>query len=221
MRRRPRTRRPPPDAEASAIIVGKTTLPEIGWKGLGDSPVYGITRNPWKTGPRQAVHRPARPQPPRFALGHFHLGTDGLGSIRIPAAFTGVFGLKPSFGRVPAYPLSTMSVLAHLGPLTRRVEDAAIMLSLIGRPDARQHGLEHDLPRLYPGTEHRRPASADRLFAAARLRRLRRSGRGRGGREGGEGVRGTRRDRRGGRSADQRSARDHRCRFGTQARWSL
>ncbi|MFO1114772.1 MAG: amidase [Beijerinckiaceae bacterium] len=125
--------------EAGAIIVGKTTLPEIGWKGLGDSPVYGITRNPWKTGHTTGGSSAGAAAAAALALGHFHLGTDGLGSIRIPAAFTGVFGLKPSFGRVPAYPLSTMSVLAHLGPLTRRVEDAAIMLSLIGRPDARDN----------------------------------------------------------------------------------
>ena len=123
--------------EAGAIILGKTTLPEIGWKGLGDSPLYGVTRNPWKTGHTTGGSSAGAAAAAALGLGHFHLGTDGLGSIRIPAAFTGVFGLKPSFGRVPAYPLSTMAVLAHLGPLTRRVEDAAMMLSLIGRPDSR------------------------------------------------------------------------------------
>ena len=125
--------------EAGAVILGKTTLPEIGWKGLGDSPLYGVTRNPWKAGHTTGGSSAGAAAAAALGLGHFHLGTDGLGSIRIPAAFTGVFGLKPSFGRVPAYPLSTMSVLAHLGPLTRRVEDAAIMLSLIGRPDARDN----------------------------------------------------------------------------------
>ncbi len=123
--------------EAGAVILGKTTLPEIGWKGLGDSPLYGVTRNPWKTGHTTGGSSAGAAAAAALGVGHFHLGTDGLGSIRIPAAFTGVFGLKPSFGRVPAYPLSTMSVLAHLGPLTRRVEDAALMLSLIGRPDSR------------------------------------------------------------------------------------
>jgi aspartyl-tRNA(Asn)/glutamyl-tRNA(Gln) amidotransferase subunit A len=66
-----------------------------------------------------------------------HLGSDGAGSIRIPAAFTGVFGLKPSFGRVPAHPLSPMGLLAHLGPIARTVADAALMLSVIARADHR------------------------------------------------------------------------------------
>jgi aspartyl-tRNA(Asn)/glutamyl-tRNA(Gln) amidotransferase subunit A len=66
-----------------------------------------------------------------------HLGTDAAGSIRIPSAFCGVFGIKPSFGRVPAYPASPFSALAHVGPLARSVQDAALMLSIIGRPDAR------------------------------------------------------------------------------------
>jgi aspartyl-tRNA(Asn)/glutamyl-tRNA(Gln) amidotransferase subunit A len=66
-----------------------------------------------------------------------HIGTDGAGSIRIPAAFTGVFGIKPSFGRVAAYPASPFSILAHVGPLTRSVADAALMLSVIGGPDER------------------------------------------------------------------------------------
>lgn len=125
--------------EAGCIILGKTTLPEIGWKGLGDSPLTGVTRNPWKTGHTTGGSSAGAAAAAALGLGHFHLGTDGLGSIRIPAAFTGVFGLKPSFGRVPAYPLSTMAVLSHLGPLTRRVEDAAFMLSLIGRPDDRDN----------------------------------------------------------------------------------
>ncbi len=125
--------------EAGCIILGKTTLPEIGWKGLGDSPLYGVTRNPWKTGHTTGGSSAGAAAAAALGLGQFHLGTDGLGSIRIPAAFTGVFGIKPSFGRVPAFPLSTMAVLAHLGPLTRRVEDAAFMLSLIGRPDSRDN----------------------------------------------------------------------------------
>src|SRR5262249_47532073 len=66
-----------------------------------------------------------------------HVGTDGAGSIRIPSAFTGVFGIKPSYGRVPAYPASPFGVLAHTGPLTRTVSDAALMLSVIGQPDPR------------------------------------------------------------------------------------
>src|SRR6185437_9354587 len=70
-------------------------------------------------------------------LGVLHLGTDGAGSLRIPAAFTGVFGMKPSYGLVPAYPPSALNVLAHQGPITRTVADAAQMLSVIAQPDAR------------------------------------------------------------------------------------
>jgi aspartyl-tRNA(Asn)/glutamyl-tRNA(Gln) amidotransferase subunit A len=66
-----------------------------------------------------------------------HLGTDGAGSIRIPAAFSGIFGLKPSFGRVPAYPLSAMGLLAHIGPMARPVMDAALLLTVVSAPDHR------------------------------------------------------------------------------------
>lgn len=125
--------------EAGAVILGKTTLPEIGWKGLGDSPLYGATKNPWNVGRTTGGSSAGAAAAAALALGQFHLGTDGLGSIRIPAAFCGVVGHKPSFGRVPAFPLSTMAVLAHLGPLTRHVSDTALMLSLIGRPDSRDN----------------------------------------------------------------------------------
>jgi aspartyl-tRNA(Asn)/glutamyl-tRNA(Gln) amidotransferase subunit A len=69
-----------------------------------------------------------------------HVGTDGGGSVRIPAGFTGVFGFKPSFGRVPTWPLSMVGTLSHVGPITRTVEDAAMMMSIISRPDARDWG---------------------------------------------------------------------------------
>src|SRR5215813_13077352 len=104
--------------EAGAVIVGKTTTPEFGWKALGDS----------SAGAAAAC---------AAGIGPLHLGSDGAGSIRIPAAFAGIFGLKPSFGRVPAYPLSPMGLLAHIGPMTRSVADAALMLSVISAPDDR------------------------------------------------------------------------------------
>ncbi len=72
-----------------------------------------------------------------LGLGVLHLGTDGAGSLRIPAAFTGVFGMKPSFGQVPVYPALLLNVLSHQGPITRTVADAALMLSVIAQPDAR------------------------------------------------------------------------------------
>src|SRR3954452_5751365 len=123
--------------EAGCVIVGKTTLPEFGWKGLCDSPLTGITRNPWKLDRSTGGSSGGAAAAAALGLGQLHLGTDAAGSIRIPSAFSGVFGIKPSFGRVPAYPASPFSALAHVGPIARSVEDAALMLSIIGRPDAR------------------------------------------------------------------------------------
>jgi aspartyl-tRNA(Asn)/glutamyl-tRNA(Gln) amidotransferase subunit A len=129
--------------EAGAVLIGKTTTPEFGWKGTTDSPLTGITRNPWnkeKT-PGGSSGGSSAALAARFCP--LALGTDGGGSIRIPASFTGVYGLKPSFGRVPAYPLSPFGTLAHVGPMSRTVLDSAMMLNVIGKPDARDW---HALP---------------------------------------------------------------------------
>lgn len=123
--------------EAGCVIVGKTTLPEFGWKGLCDSPLTGVTRNPWKLDRSTGGSSGGAAAAAALGLGQLHLGTDAAGSIRIPSAFCGVFGIKPAFGRVPAYSASPFSALAHIGPIARSVEDAALMLSIIGKPDAR------------------------------------------------------------------------------------
>ena len=123
--------------EAGAVILGKTTTPEFGWKALGDSPLTGITRNPWDLSRTPGGSSAGASAACTAGIGALHLGSDGAGSIRIPAAFTGVFGLKPSFGRVPAYPLSAMGLLAHLGPMARTVADAALMLTVLTAPDHR------------------------------------------------------------------------------------
>ncbi|HEY1710603.1 MAG TPA: amidase [Rhizomicrobium sp.] len=123
--------------EAGAVMLGKTTSPEFGWKGSTDSPLTGITRNPWnrdKT-PGGSSGGSSAALAARFAP--LALGTDGGGSIRIPASFTGTYGLKPSFGRVAAYPLSPFGTVAHVGPMTRTVRDAAMMMNVIGKPDPR------------------------------------------------------------------------------------
>jgi len=122
---------------AGTVFLGKTTMPEYGWKGCADSPLTGMTRNPWDLSTSPGGSSSGAAVCAALNLGCVHLGTDGAGSIRIPAAFTGVFGIKPSFGRVPAYPISTMGVLAHLGPLTRTVRDSALALDVIARPDPR------------------------------------------------------------------------------------
>jgi aspartyl-tRNA(Asn)/glutamyl-tRNA(Gln) amidotransferase subunit A len=123
--------------EHGAVLLGKTTLPEFGWIGVCHSPLTGVTRNPWKLAHTTGGSSGGAAAAALLNLGCLHAGTDGAGSIRIPAAFTGVFGLKPSYGRVPAYPASPFGVLAHTGPLTRTVSDAALMLSVIGEPDGR------------------------------------------------------------------------------------
>jgi aspartyl-tRNA(Asn)/glutamyl-tRNA(Gln) amidotransferase subunit A len=123
--------------EAGAVILGKTTTPEFGWKALGDSPLTGVTRNPWHPTRTSGGSSAGAAAACAAGIGALHLGSDGAGSIRIPAAFCGVFGLKPSFGRVPAHPPSPMGLLSHHGPLTRTVRDAALMLNVLSRPDPR------------------------------------------------------------------------------------
>jgi aspartyl-tRNA(Asn)/glutamyl-tRNA(Gln) amidotransferase subunit A len=123
--------------EAGAVLIGKTTTPEFGWKAVTDSQLTGITRNPWNLERTCGGSSGGAAVAAALGLGVLHLGTDGGGSIRIPAAFTGVFGLKPSFGRIAAYPSSPFAAVAHLGPLTRTVTDAARMLTILARPDPR------------------------------------------------------------------------------------
>jgi len=131
--------------EAGAILLGKTTTPEFGWKGVTDSPLTGITRNPWNTDCTPGGSSGGGAAAVAAGMGPLTIGTDGGGSIRIPCGFTGLFGLKPSFGRVPAWPLSPFGTVAHLGPMTRTVDDAALMLNALSRPDARDwHALPYD-----------------------------------------------------------------------------
>ena len=135
--------------EAGAVFLGKTTMPEYGWKGIGDSPLTGITRNPWNTGTGPGGSSSGAAVCAALNLGCLHMGTDGAGSIRIPAAFTGVVGLKPSYGRVPAWPISVMGFLAHLGPLTRTVTDTALAMKVIGQSDVRDMTALTDRPPDY------------------------------------------------------------------------
>ena len=123
--------------EAGAVLLGKTTSPEFGCKGETNSPLTGITRNPWNPAKTPGGSSGGTAAAVAAGMGPLSIGTDGAGSVRIPAAFCGNFGLKPSFGRVPAYPLSPMGTVAHLGPHTMSVADAALMMNVLKRPDAR------------------------------------------------------------------------------------
>ena len=131
--------------EANAIILGKTTTPEMGWKAVTDSPLIGVARNPWDLSRTPGGSSGGAGIAAATGMGALHVGTDGGGSIRVPASFCGIFGLKPSFGRVPAWPLSPTGTVSHLGPMTRSVADAATMMNVITRPDARDwHALPYD-----------------------------------------------------------------------------
>ena len=131
--------------EAGCVFLGKTTTPEFGWKGVTDSPLCGITRNPWDVTKTPGGSSGGSSAGLAAGYGPLALGTDGGGSIRIPASFSGVFGLKPSFGRVPAWPLSPFGTVAHIGPMTRGVADSALMMNAMSRPDSRDwHSLPYD-----------------------------------------------------------------------------
>jgi aspartyl-tRNA(Asn)/glutamyl-tRNA(Gln) amidotransferase subunit A len=123
--------------EAGAVLLGKTTTPEFGCKGETNSPATGITRNPWNPDCTPGGSSGGTAAAVAAGLGPLSVGTDGAGSVRIPAAFCGNVGLKPSFGRVPAYPLSPFGTVAHLGPHTMSVRDAALMMNVLKQADAR------------------------------------------------------------------------------------
>ena len=123
--------------EAGAVLLGKTTTPEYGCKGETNSPLTGITRNPWNLSRTTGGSSGGAAAAVAAGLGPLAVGTDGAGSVRIPAAFCGNVGLKPSFGRVPAYPLSPFGSGAHLGPHTMSVMDSALMTNVLKKPDAR------------------------------------------------------------------------------------
>ena len=122
---------------AGACILGKTTTSEFGCKPVGDSPLTGITRNPWDLTKTPGGSSCGAASSVAAGITPFALGTDGGGSIRIPAAFTGLFGMKAQFGRVPVFPTSATPTLGHVAPIARRVRDAAWLLQVVAGFDAR------------------------------------------------------------------------------------
>ena len=122
---------------AGAIFVGRTNSPEFGWKGVTDNRVFGITRNPWNPKLTPGGSSGGASAAVATGMGPVGIGTDGGGSLRIPASFCNVFGFKPSFGRVPNYPAGAGAALRHIGPITRTVADAALSLNAMAGPDER------------------------------------------------------------------------------------
>jgi aspartyl-tRNA(Asn)/glutamyl-tRNA(Gln) amidotransferase subunit A len=130
---------------AGAVVLGKTNTSEFGHKAVTENPMFGVTRNPWNPDLTPGGSSGGAAAAVASGLGPAALGTDGGGSIRLPAAFCGVYGLKPSWGRVPQHPVFPgWEHLSCTGPLTRTVRDAAAVLDVIGGPDDRDR---HSLPR--------------------------------------------------------------------------
>ncbi|WP_434589904.1 amidase [Streptomyces sp. A5-4] len=131
--------------EHGAVLLGKTTTPEFGWKGVTDSPQSGVTRNPYAPARTAGGSSGGSAAAVALGAGPLSLGTDGGGSVRIPASFCGIFALKPTYGRVPLYPSSPFGTLAHAGPMTRDASDAALLMDVISGADWR------DWSQLGPG----------------------------------------------------------------------
>jgi Asp-tRNA(Asn)/Glu-tRNA(Gln) amidotransferase A subunit family amidase len=130
---------------AGAVILGKTNTSEFGHKAVTENPLFGITRNPWNLEMTPGGSSGGAAAAVASGLGPIGLGTDGGGSVRIPAAFCGVYGFKPSWGRVPQHPsFPGWEHLSVTGPITRTVRDAALVLDVIAGADDRDR---HSLPR--------------------------------------------------------------------------
>src|SRR5215467_13535665 len=123
---------------AGSIFIGRTNLPEFAWRGSTDNPLFGETRNPWDLTRTPGGSTGGGAAAVAAGLAPLALGSDGAGSIRIPASFCGLVGHKPTFGRVPMYPAAGGNELvAHVCPLARTVRDAALMMNAIARHDPR------------------------------------------------------------------------------------
>ena len=140
---------------AGAIVIGKTNTPEFGFKGVTDNRLFGATCNPWNPGYTSGGSSGGAAASVAAGMGPLAIGTDGGGSIRIPSCFCGVFGFKPSYGRVPKYPgFPAWETLSHNGPITRTVSDAALALEVIaGRDDRDRSSLPDTGLRYLPALD--------------------------------------------------------------------
>jgi aspartyl-tRNA(Asn)/glutamyl-tRNA(Gln) amidotransferase subunit A len=130
---------------AGGILIGKTNTPTLGWVGITDNLLFGVTRNPWNLERTPGGSSGGAGAAVAAGLAPLAVGTDGGGSIRKPAAFCGIFGHKPSYGRWPLYPHGAAWSLSHAGPMTRTVKDAALMMNVCSGPDERdQYSLPAD-----------------------------------------------------------------------------
>jgi aspartyl-tRNA(Asn)/glutamyl-tRNA(Gln) amidotransferase subunit A len=139
---------------AGAIVVGMTTMPEFGWQGISWSPLYGMTHNPWDLDRSTAGSSAGSAAAVAAGLVPITVGSDGAGSIRMPASFCGIVGLKPTYGRVAMYPVSVSELVTHYGPMGRTVRDTAAMLQAMSGPDRRD-------PHCLPASGEQYPASCE------------------------------------------------------------
>jgi aspartyl-tRNA(Asn)/glutamyl-tRNA(Gln) amidotransferase subunit A len=123
--------------ESGAVLFGKTTTPELGWKGVTDNPLTGVTGNPWDPAKTSGGSSGGSAAAVALGMGPLSVGTDGGGSVRIPGGCCGIVALKPTYGRVPHWPASPFGTLAHAGPMTWTVTDAALLLDVLAGPDPR------------------------------------------------------------------------------------
>jgi aspartyl-tRNA(Asn)/glutamyl-tRNA(Gln) amidotransferase subunit A len=128
---------------AGGIMIGKTNTPTFGWIGATHNLLFGVTRNPWDLERTPGGSSGGASAAVAGGLAPLAVGTDGGGSIRIPASFAGIFGHKPSYGRIPIHPVSGAWSLSHVGPMTRTVADAALMMNVCAGPDERD---QYSLP---------------------------------------------------------------------------
>ena len=125
---------------AGAVLLGKTIMPAYGHMGVTHSYLHGITRNPWNPAHTPGGSSGGSAVAVAGGMAPVAIGTDGGGSIRIPSSFSGIYGLKPSLGRVPMYPtIGNSDQLSHGGPMTRTVADAALTLNVLAGPDERDN----------------------------------------------------------------------------------
>ncbi len=139
---------------AGGILIGKTTTSEFGCKPVGDNLLTGITRNPWNLEKTPGGSSAGAAASVAAGITPFALATDGGGSIRIPSSFSGLFGIKGHFGRVPVWPTSATPTLAHVGPIARNVQDGALLFSAIAGYDARDpFGVAGEVPDVLSATQ--------------------------------------------------------------------
>lgn len=123
--------------ETGAVLLGKTSTPEFAWKGVTDCLRSGETTNPWDPATHAGGSSGGSAAAVGAGMGPWSVGTDGGGSVRIPASFTGTVAVKATYGTVPMYPSSPFGTLAHAGPMTRTVKDTALLLDIISGFDSR------------------------------------------------------------------------------------